>query len=88
MYIGSTGTTPIGETLKNCIIINGITSSSAIVVSDGTAPGTAGYFSNITIQNNSIQKAYMGVYNIAVMAPGNGSGLLITGNDLNNCYSK
>ena len=89
IVFGSTGTTPIvGNTLKNCIIRNGVTSSTAIVVSDGTAPGTAGYFNNITIQNNSIGKAYMGVYNIAVMAPGNGSGLLITGNDLNNVYSK
>ena len=85
VVFGSTGTTPIvGNTLKNCIIRNGVTSSTAIVVSDGTAPGTAGYFNNITIQNNSIGKAYMGVYNIAVMAAGNGSGLLITGNDLNN----
>ncbi len=84
VVIGSTGTTPITNvTIKNCNIINGVNSSSAVIVSDGAAPGTAGYFNNITIQNNSVQKAYIGVYNIAVVASGNGNGLLITGNDLN-----
>ncbi len=83
VVFGSTGTTPIvNGTLKNCNIINGITSSSAIVVSDGTVPGTAGYFNNITIQNNSIQKAYMGAYCNAVVAAGNGSGLSLTNNNL------
>jgi hypothetical protein len=84
ILVGSRGTTPITNvTVKNCIIINGINTSSALVVSDGIAPGTAGWFNNITIQNNSIQKAYIGNYNISVMSPGNGSGLLITGNDFN-----
>ncbi len=84
IVFGSTGTTPIvGNVLKNCNIINGATSSSAVIVTDGTTPGNAGYFTNITIQNNSIQKAYIAVYNNAVVAPGNGNGLLIIGNDLN-----
>ncbi|MEO7482114.1 MAG: T9SS type A sorting domain-containing protein [Ferruginibacter sp.] len=82
--IGSLGTTPITNvTLKNTIIINGVNTSTAIVISDGAAAGTAGYFNNITLQNNSIQKAYMGVYSIAVVSPGNGSGLLMTENLLN-----
>jgi len=82
MVIGSTGTAPITNvTLKNSIIINGVNSSSAIIVSDGAAPGTAGYFNNITFQNNSISKAYMGVYNNAVVATGNGSGLLFLNNE-------
>ena len=76
LVVGSTGTTPITNvTLKNCDIINGITSSSAIIVSDGTAPGTAGWFNNVTIQNNSIKNAYMGVYSIASIASGNGTGI-------------
>lgn len=81
IVIGSVGTTPITNcSVKNCNIINGINSSSAFIVSDGTAPGTAGWFNNITIQNNSIQKAYIANYNIAVVSPGNGSGLSILGN--------
>ena len=81
--IGSSGTTPITNcTLKNTTIINGINSSDAVNVSDGNTPGTAGYFNNITIQNNSIQLARIGVYCIADLVSGNGSGLLITGNDL------
>ena len=85
IVIGSRGTTPITNvTVKNCNILNGVTSSSAVIVSDGLAPGTAGWFNNITIQNNSIGKAYIGVYNISVVSPGNGSGLLLSGNSLNN----
>ena len=82
LTISSNGTTPITNvTVKNCIIINGSTSSSAVVVSDRA--GTAGYFNNITFQNNSVQKAYIGVYFLATIAAGNGSGTLVTGNDLN-----
>ncbi len=83
LLIGSTGTTPVTNTqLKNSIIINGSNTASAVVVSDA-ALGTAGWFNNITIQNNSFQRAFIGNYNIAVVAPGNGSGLLVTGNDFN-----
>lgn len=83
IVVGSTGTTPITNvTVKNCNIINGVTSSSALIVSDGTTPGSAGYYSNITIRNNTIQKAYMGAYCNAVIAAGNGNGLLLTQNDL------
>lgn len=63
VLIGSLGTTPITNvTIKNCNIKNGSTTSSAVVVSDGTTAGNAGYFNNITIQNNNIMKAYIGVY--------------------------
>jgi hypothetical protein len=84
VVIGSVGTTPnVGSGLKNSIVINGAITSSAILVTDGTSPGTAGYFSNITLQNNSIQMAYIAMYCNAVVASGNGSGLTITGNDFN-----
>jgi hypothetical protein len=84
LLIGSTGTVPVtGTTLKNTIIINGANTATAVVVSDGATLGSAGYFNNITIQNNSIRQSFIGIYNIAVSASGNGSGLLITGNDLN-----
>jgi concanavalin A-like lectin/glucanase superfamily protein/Calx-beta domain-containing protein len=81
---GSTGTTPItNDTLKNCVIINGVNTSSAVLVSDGTSIGTAGFFNNITIQNNSVQKAFRGILAVASVTGTNGSGLLITGNALN-----
>ena len=82
--IGSTGTTPIHHvTVKNCVLVNGANTSSAVIVSDGTAPGSDGYFNNITIQNNAIEFAYIGAYCRAAVATGNGNGLLLTGNDLN-----
>ena len=81
--IGSTGVTPITNvSVKNCNIINSV-SASAIVVSDAATLGNPGYFNNITIQNNSVQRAYVGVYNNAAVSAGNGSGLLVTKNDLN-----
>jgi hypothetical protein len=80
--INSTGTTPVvGVGIKNCNIINGSQNSSAVILTD--LAGTAGYFNNITIQNNSIQKAYIGIYNLATAFAGNGTGLNISGNDLN-----
>ena len=83
VLIGSTGVTPITNvSLKNCIVVNGVNTSTAVVVSDAALPGTAGYFNNITIQNNRILKAYIGNYNIAVVSAGNGTGLNVTGNDL------
>ncbi|MBZ0198384.1 MAG: hypothetical protein K8H86_00835, partial [Ignavibacteriaceae bacterium] len=82
LRILSSGTTPVmNVTVKNCNLINGANTSSALVITD--VAGTAGYFNNITIQNNSVQKAYIGIYCFAVVAAGNGSGLLLTGNDLN-----
>jgi hypothetical protein len=82
--ITSTGTTPVSNNiLMNTIVINGVNSSSAVVVSDGATLGNAGYFNNITIRNNSIQKAYVGVYTNAVTSGTNGSGLLLDSNELN-----
>ncbi|MBK7432586.1 MAG: hypothetical protein IPI66_00985 [Chitinophagaceae bacterium] len=83
LLLGSTGTVPINNiTVKNSIIINGANTNTAVFVSDGTTAGNAGYFNNITFQNNNVQRAYIGIYNIAVPVAGNGSGLLLTGNDL------
>lgn len=83
VLIGSTGTTPVHHsTLKNTVIINGAQTSSAVVVSDGTTAGTAGYFNDITLQNNDIRKAYIANYINAVAAPGNGSGLVVSNNSM------
>jgi len=63
VLVGSVGTTPITDvTIINCVLQNGSNTSSAVVVSDGPSSGEAGYFSDITIQNNDIRKAYIGVY--------------------------
>ena len=84
IMVNSSGTTPITDvTIKNCVVINGVnTQGTAIAVSDIASPTTAGYFNNITIRNNSVQKAYYGINAQAVVAAGNGSGLLITGNEM------
>jgi hypothetical protein len=80
--IGSSGNTPVHSVgAKNCNLNNGSQTSSAVAVT--ADDGTDGYFNDITIQNNSIQKAYIGVYARAAVAPGNGSGLLIADNALN-----
>lgn len=83
ILIGSSGTVPITNVIfKNCTVTNGINTSSAIVASDATTLGNDGYFNNILIQNNSIRKAYIGVYARAAASAGNGSGLVISNNDL------
>jgi hypothetical protein len=82
--IGSVGTTSItGVSLRNTIIINGANTATAVMVSDGTTPGNAGYFTSITVQNNSVQRAFIGIYAIATVATGNGNGTVISDNSLN-----
>ena len=84
VLFGSVGTTPVtNNVLKNCIIINGANTSSAVVISDATTLGNAGFFSNITIQNNDIQKAFVGVFATGGTIPQNGSNLTYTQNTLN-----
>ncbi len=81
LLIGSTGTTPIvNVAARNTIMVNGANTNTAVLVSD--VSGAAGYFNNITLQNNSVSKAYIGLYAIATVAAGNGSGLNISNNDL------
>jgi hypothetical protein len=83
LLIGSTGTTPVSsDTLKNCVLINGVNTSSALIVSDATTIGNDGYFNNIALINNEIRKAYMGMYIRAFLLAGNGSGLLVQQNNL------
>ena len=83
ILLASTGTTPItNSSVKNNIIINGAQTATAVVVSDVTL-GSVGYFNNISVLNNDIRQAFIGCYNIAVPAAGNGSGLNISNNLLN-----
>lgn len=77
---GSLGAAPmINNTLKNTIITNGANTSTAVVVADNA--GTAGTFNNINIKNNTIKKAYIGVYALATISAGNGH-VTMSDNDL------
>lgn len=79
---GSVGTTPMtNNTLKNTIITNGLNTSTAVVIHDDALATTAGYFNNITIQNNEIKKAYMGIYTASAVGAGNG-GITIKENNM------
>ena len=70
-------------TVKNTNVINGVKASGyGIIVSNTAGSATAGYFKNITIENNSVQRSFNGIYLLAVSAAGNGSGSVITKNDL------
>jgi Secretion system C-terminal sorting domain len=83
ILFGSLSTVPTNNsTLKNTVCRNTVNLTSCVVVSDGSVGGNPGYFNNITIQNNSIQKSSIGLICSAVPLTGNGS-VLITGNDLN-----
>lgn len=80
---GPTAATAITNvTVKNLNIVNGVNTSSAFVMTDGNATAAGGYFNNITIQNNAVKKAYIGMYIWAATAAGNGANTLVTGNDL------
>ncbi|MDR6369504.1 hypothetical protein J2795_000259 [Chryseobacterium bernardetii] len=68
--------------IKNLNIINGMNNSSALVMYDGATTPTGGFFNNVTIQNNAVKKAYMGIYLFAATAAGNGANTLVTGNDI------
>ncbi|MGA9115285.1 MAG: BNR-repeat neuraminidase N-terminal domain-containing protein [Bacteroidota bacterium] len=81
-HAGSVGATPITHiTLKNCVLINGSQTSSAVVFSDATL-GNAGFWADLRLENNSIQKAYMGLYAHGGTVPQGGANLTIVGNSL------
>src|SRR5205085_6376128 len=77
-------TTPVtNDALKNCVVRNGVNTNSAVVISDGATAGSAGYFSDITIQNNRVEKAFIGVFAIGGTTPQNGFNLTYADNTLN-----
>lgn len=83
IIFGSSGFQPINNcTLKNTICRNTVSITACVVVSDGAVGGSQGYFNNITIQNNSIERSQIGLICVAVPGAGNGS-ITVTGNDLN-----
>lgn len=83
LLFGSEGTTPVSNcTIKNCVLING-NDKSAVTISDAITIANPGYFSNINIENNVIQRSLFGIYANAKVASGNGNGLVIKNNELN-----
>ncbi len=60
--IASTGTNTLQHiSIKNTIIINGTNTSSAVTFMDAGG-STGGYFNDVNMINNSISKAYIGMY--------------------------
>ena len=84
VLVGSTGTTTITNVMvKNCTITNGIITSTAVVISDAGTLGNQGYFNTVTIQNNLIQRSYIGVYATGGIGSQTGSNLFYYNNSLN-----
>ena len=83
-FYSSGSTAPVSNcTLKNTTIMNGAQTSSAIVVNDATPGSTGGFFSNIGIRNNDIQRAFNGIYIYAnPAAAGNGGGTAVAQNNM------
>ena len=69
-------------TLKNTIFVNGVNTSSAVVFHDGAATPVGGYFNNITITNNVVNKAYIAFYLMSAIESGSGANTVISNNDL------
>ena len=85
LLFGSVGTSSVTNCgIKNCVLVNGTLDRSILLVSDTamTNPPSAGFFSNINIENNCFKRALYGIYCRGVVASQNGTGLNITGNDL------
>lgn len=83
-FMGSaTSSAPLANvTVKNAVFLNNSNLTTNFVVANGTT--AAGYFNNITIQNNDIRTGYNGLFVIAdATAAGNGNNLLISGNTVN-----
>ncbi|HRE41794.1 MAG TPA: hypothetical protein PLG90_10725 [Ignavibacteria bacterium] len=80
LWVGNLGTdTTNNVIIKNTVLINGINTSSAVVISDGTVLGNPGNFNNILFENNNVQRAYIGLYiNASLTVP---SFATVTGND-------
>ncbi|MBN8583551.1 MAG: T9SS type A sorting domain-containing protein [Ignavibacteria bacterium] len=86
IWIGSSGINPVNNIkVKNCNIKAGETSlgSTPVIVSDGSVAGNPGYFNNIIIQNNFIQKGRQGIYVNGGIIPQNGSDISIIDNVIN-----
>ncbi|MFT3981587.1 MAG: gliding motility-associated C-terminal domain-containing protein [Ferruginibacter sp.] len=69
LLIGSVGTVPVNNiTVRNCVIINGTNTSTAVLIGDAAVVGSPGYFSNISFTNNDVRRAYIGLYIYSVVS--------------------
>ncbi len=87
VLFGSVGITPVTNCgIKNCNLTNGISDRSILLISDTTMtnPPSAGYFSNVNIENNSFKRGIYGIYCRAVPVNLNGTGVNFISNDLSN----
>jgi hypothetical protein len=85
LFMGSpTSTAPLANVaVKNAIFINGSNGSTNIIIGSGAA--AAGFFNNITVQNNDIRVGYNGLFVLGdATDPTNGNNLLLSGNTVNN----
>lgn len=83
-FMGSaTSTSPLTNvSVKNAVFLNNSNNTTNFVIANGTT--AAGYFNNITVQNNDIKSGYNGLFILADPATvGNGNNLLISGNTVN-----
>ncbi len=83
--VGSETATPITNvTLKNMFLLNGSkASTSALAIQVSNSIGAAGNFNNILIENNSFETSYVGIFMLANVSAGNGSGVVVRNNGLN-----
>jgi hypothetical protein len=83
VLFGSIGTTPItNDTLRNSIIINGANTDSAVMIGNVAGNSTPGYFSDITIHNNDVRRARVGVFAHGGTTPQRGFNVVYTQNTL------
>ena len=83
VLFGSISTNAVSNcAIKNCVLTNGNDDKATITISDATVLASAGYFSNITIENNVFNKSLYGIYCKGVAASLNGTNLNIVNNDL------
>jgi len=69
LHVGSAGSTAINNVMiRNTVLSNGTNTSTAVLVGDAAVAGNPGYFSNITLRNNDIRRAYIGIYLYATVS--------------------
>ncbi|CAF2165062.1 unnamed protein product [Rotaria magnacalcarata] len=72
-------------TVKNSVLTSGGNTSTNFVIANGST--SAGFFNNITVQNNTFNSGFNGVFVLAdATEANNGNNLLITGNTITNNF--
>ena len=67
--------------IRNTVLTNG-NDRSVISLSSVTSTSTSGFFRNIAIENNVFNRSLYGIFAVAKVVAGNGSGLHILNNDM------